>query len=87
MNLLIIITPNDQDLELGVEIDRVMHDLLWSSVEGFPYVYIKEVENEDIDDLTSGIEDDISVAVAQAEWKKVKYLYLIGGGSPKVGLC
>ena len=79
MNLLVIINPKGQDLELGIEIDRVMKDHFWTLVKDFDYTYTKEVDNEDFDDLVSGIKDDIDAAVTQAEWENVNFLFKIGG--------
>lgn len=85
MNLLVVINPDGQDIELGIEIDRMMKQLFWAKVKNFDFIYTKEVDNEDIDDLTSGIQEDIDAAATQAEWENVKYLYVIGGGTPKAG--
>jgi hypothetical protein len=82
MNLLVIIDSTNQDQFLGIEINRIMKDLSWITVKGFPFVFTKEVDNEDVDDLTSGIQEDIDAAAFQAELKDVKYLYKIGGSEP-----
>lgn len=79
MNLLVIINSKGQDIELGIEIDRVMSAHFWTPVRDFNFTYTKEVENEDIDDLTSGIKDDVETATTQAEWENVSYLFKIGG--------
>ena len=79
MKLLVMISPKGQDAELGVEIDRVMKAHYWNAIDGFDYTYAKDVENEDLNDLKSGIADDVEAAFQEAEWSKVSYLYIIGG--------
>ena len=79
MNLLVVINSKGQDIELGIEIDRVMNTHFWTPVKDFDFTYTKEVENKDIDDLISGIKDDVETAITQAEWEKASYLFKIGG--------
>ena len=84
MNVLVIIDPKNQDETLGIEIDRVMKQYHWIPIPGFPYVYTKEEKIDTPDYITTMIQHDIGLAVDQAGWESVRYLYTISTGRPQL---
>jgi len=84
MNVLVIIDPKNQDETLATEVDRMMKKFNWIPIPGFPYTYTKEEKIDTPDYITTMIRHDIGVAVGQAQWSDVRYLYTISAKRPQL---
>ena len=84
MNLLVIIDDFGQDTSLGGAIEGTMTEKEWLSDDSFTFAFKKTV-SEDIsaNDIEAQIKADVDAATLEAEWKDVKYLFVIGNHSPK----
>jgi hypothetical protein len=84
MNLFVIIDSKDQDETLGMLVDSSMKRSNWIAIPGFPYVYTKEEKINTPDYLTTMVRHDIGMAVDQAGWSQVRYLYTISENRPQL---
>ncbi|SFF07280.1 hypothetical protein SAMN05518672_11570 [Chitinophaga sp. CF118] len=85
MNTIVIYDSSHQDLELGIEIHRIMLQRGWKSSDNFSFAYVKHSSNGKVP-TEAEIKEDVDVSTFQAEWDNVKYLYQIADSPIKFGV-
>ena len=85
MKAIIAISDDGQDMELGVEFDRILKDKGWSVPEKAPYLYQKDYGTSDLIKIREDVENNVQAAATQAEWEALPYTMIFTYGEP-IGL-
>ena len=87
MNVLLVASSQEQDPILTGAFEEALTRRGWQVVGDVPLTYTKSFESADAQESEQQTRADVDEAAFDAEWKNVKYVFLISEQAPLTGVA
>jgi hypothetical protein len=87
-DLLLVLDVADHNIDLLPEIDAVLLSNEWTPDHRFHYAYTRTVKGAyTYQQFVGLIATNVELAIYEAEWEDIRYLYAIGTNPPDFGFA